>query len=380
MSTPDGQPGPQDRPWASPGGTSDPPTTPGPAAPGPPPGPGPRPGPGTPPVPGAPPVPGWHQLPPEQVARLHRPGVVPLRPLHLDDIFGGALQTMRRNPEATIGMGLIVMAVLLVPSLLGSLAMVRLLTTWAPADVELLTVLVNLAFSLLASYALTGMIVHVVGEAVLGDRAGLGATWRAVRGRLPALVGAMLLMGLLLLVGTVVLVLVVVLLIMLIAEAGGGAAAVGVILVILLFLGALVLGVWVSGRLTLAPAAVVLERLGPWRAIARAWSLTRGKQGWRVVGISLLAGLVTSLVTFLVQLPLVAVSLWALASGGIDLSPLSTSTLVLDHAFQLLVGALVTPFTAGVAALLYLDQRMRREGLDVNLVRAAQDRAARRAR
>ena len=404
MSTPEQGSEQSARPWVAPGGVPSPPAAGAPPEPQQPPrspagwrqppqsaGTGPPPGwqqPPPTPVPGRPATwqqtpaggPGWQHLPPEEVARLHRTGVAPLRPLLLSDIFGGALQTMRRNPEATIGMGLIVMAVLLVPSLLGSLAMVRLLTALAPADVELLTLTVNLGFSLLASYALTGMIVHVVGEAVLGDRAGLGATWRAVRSRLPALIGAMLLMGLLMLVGTVVLVLAVVLLVMAVGQTGGGLAVLGIVLVVLVFLGALVLGVWVSGRLTLAPAAVVLERLGPWRAIARAWSLTRGRQGWRVVGITLLAGLVTSLVTFLVQLPLLAVSLWALASGGIDLSPLSTSALVMDHAFQLVIGALVTPFTAGVAALLYLDQRMRREGLDVTLVRAAHDRAARRAR
>lgn len=331
-----------------------------------------------PPVPAA--GPGWQQLPPEEAARLHRPGIVPLRPLLLGDVFGGALQTMRRNPEATIGMGLVVMSVLLVPSLLGSLAMTRLLTSMSPVDVELLTLLLNVTFSILASYALTGMIVHVVGEAVLGDRAGLGQTWRAVRGRLPALLGAMLLMGVLVVVGTGVLVLAVVLLAMAVGQSGGAASLVGVLLIILVVLGALVLGVWVSGRLTLAPAAVVLERMGPWRAIARAWALTRGRQGWRVVGITLLAGLVTSLVTLLVQLPLLGVTLWALSTGGLDLSPLSSTSLVLDHVFQLLVGALVTPFTAGVAALLYLDQRMRREGLDVTLVRAAHDRAVRRSR
>jgi hypothetical protein len=35
-----------------------------------------------------------------------------------------------------------------------------------------------------------------------------------------------------------------------------------------------------------------------------------------------------------------------------------------------LAGAVVFPFTAGVAALLYLDLRMRREGLDVDLMRS----------
>ena len=39
---------------------------------------------------------------------VHQPGVVPLRPLTLGDIFGGALQTIRRNPKATVGMAALV--------------------------------------------------------------------------------------------------------------------------------------------------------------------------------------------------------------------------------------------------------------------------------
>ena len=77
---------------------------------------------------GAPPrqeLPAWHHLPPEQLARLHQPGIVPLRPLYLGDIFGGALQTMRRNPSATIGTALVVLALLLVPSYLVSLVVTR---------------------------------------------------------------------------------------------------------------------------------------------------------------------------------------------------------------------------------------------------------------
>ena len=41
----------------------------------------------------------------------------------------------------------------------------------------------------------------------------------------------------------------------------------------------------------------------------------------------------------------------------------------------LIVGALTTPFSAGVDALLYVDARIRREGLDVRLVQAAQGAA-----
>ena len=69
-----------------------------------------------------------------------------------------------------------------------------------------------------------------------------------------------------------------------------------------------------------------------------------------------------------------------LESTGATFTPVSPVVLTVDHLLQLLVGALTVPFTAGVTALLYLDQRIRREGLDVSLLRAAQDRAAARQR
>ena len=42
----------------------------------------------------------------------------------------------------------------------------------------------------------------------------------------------------------------------------------------------------------------------------------------------------------------------------------------------LLTGAQTTPFSAGVDALLYVDGRMRREGLDIQLIQSAQGAAA----
>ena len=40
---------------------------------------------------------------------------------------------------------------------------------------------------------------------------------------------------------------------------------------------------------------------------------------------------------------------------------------------QILVGAITTPFTSAVTALQYVDQRIRKEGLDVQLIAASQD-------
>lgn len=354
--------------------------TPAGGSPVPPPGGSPVPPPGIPAPTGQHPAepPRWHHLPPEQLARLHQPGVVPLRPLNLGDVFGGALQTMRRNPEATIGMGFVVLAVLLLPSLLLSLLLTRAVTSVAPTDLQVLTTLISALSAMLGTVALTGMIVHVVGEAVLGDRARLADTWRATRGRIPALLGNVLLLVLL---ATLLVALVVGAIVALAFLADAVEVVwVAVLVGILLGVGLVVLLVWGGARLSLAPAAVVLERMGPVRALRRAWSLTRGGQGWRVTGITLLAGLLSNIFTTVVQTPIIFGVMMLLGPSGFIDNPVSPTMLVIDHLSQLVVNALVIPFTAGVAALLYLDQRMRKEGLDVVLVRAAQDRAAARAR
>lgn len=318
----------------------------------------------------------WQRLTPEELTRLHRPGVVPLRPLGLGDIFGGSLQTMRRNPRATVGMALLVLAALLVPSLLLSLGIAGT-ALLAPTDREAVLLLVTLVFSALASTTLTGLIVHTVGEAVLGDRAGLQEAWQAVRGRIPALVGALVLMTVLLLLAGVAVVGVVVLATW--AATGAGDLPAVLVAVVGGLAGAVLL-VWASSRLSLTPAPVVLERAGPWQGVRRAWSLTSGRQSWRVTGITVLAGLVTAAFAAAVQVPVSVVLL--LATDGFlgTVGGPSTLAIVLDHAVQLAVNAFVVPFTAGVTALLYLDQRIRREGLDLVLHRTAQERAVRRRR
>lgn len=365
-----------------PGGGAPPPSGPswgapppsGPASPAPPP----LPPPGStaplpPPGPGA--VPPWQHLAPEDLSRLHQPGIVPLRPLAVGDVLGGALQTMRRNPAATIGTGFLVLATLLVPSYLASLAVVQV-DALAAEDRAVLLALVTLLFSVLASVALTGMIVHVVGEAVLGDRAGVNDTWRAVRGRLPALLVNLVLMTLLL--GGVAVGAVLGLVLLGYVASGVGDAAL-VVVVVLGMLALLLLLLWVGVRLSLAPAAVVLEGIGPWRGIRRAWALTSGRRGWRVVGITVLAGVLTAVFSSAVQVP---VSVGTMLVRGMELFSgdglLSPVMLGVDHLVQLVVSSFTIPFTAGVTALLYLDQRIRREGLETALLRAGQERAAAR--
>ena len=60
-------------------------------------------------------------------------------------------------------------------------------------------------------------------------------------------------------------------------------------------------------RLSFSSAALILENVGVWEGMRRSWQLTKGSF-WRVVGILLIAALITSALTGIVSSSLVLVS------------------------------------------------------------------------
>lgn len=320
-----------------------------------------------PPSPGAPRgAASWNAIPPEAVQRIYKPGIIPLRPLYLGDIFNGALTTMRRNPEATIGFALVVLTAALIPSFVLTLLLYQE-TNLSIEDMQIIALYAPALTTSIAGLILSGFVIHVISRAALGDKSGIGETWRAVRGRLLALLGATVLTAFA--IGAVAVV------------AGLAAALAGTAapwLAIVMVFAMIPLMLWFFARLALAPAAVVLERAGPIRGIARSWNLTRGRQAWRVLGIYLLASLVAGLVAQVVTVPGMLIVGWIAADlqGDTALTVLSIGM----HVTTLLGNAITVPFTAGVVALLYLDLRFRLEGLDTTLMQTAEQRIARRYR
>lgn len=343
--------------YPPPGGQAPPPYAGPPGPPG-------RPGPAGPP-PGAPGP--WG--PP-----VAQPGVVPLRPLGLGDLLGGAVQTIRRNPAATTGTALLVTALFMLVPVLASVA---LGASGTGGDFDLtssedpfggsggvayygITVLSAL-LSALASVVISGLMVRVVGAAVVGRPMRAGEAWRRTRGRLPALVGLSLLGGL----ATSVLVGIPVGLgVAVYALSGSGPLAVA--LALLLLLGAAVAAVWLWTRFfLLAAPALVLEDLGVGAALRRARALSAG-QFWRLFGIALLAVVLGNVVAQVVAIPFAVVGLVLafVVPAGWALPALLLST----NVATVLTGALVGPFSAGVTGLQYVDQRFRKEGLDITLL------------
>ncbi len=330
------------------------------------------------PTPMAGPPPGW--------GAAHKPGAVPLRPLTLGDIYGAAFKIIRVNPSATVGSAVLVATFsMLLPVLAtAALALLTDFTLLDPAvidtaDPDGLTsttdvvaaatpAVLLLTGSLLSAFGLifvTGMVTQVTAAAAVGRRMSLGEAWAGTHGRRWRLVGLSLTLGLMWLVLFAAYALLVV-----IPVFNGG--DVGTILA--LFFGLLLLFVplWVFVWVRVSYLAVpplMLEGAGVFGAIGRGWSLTR-RQFWRTFGIALLTVLVTGVASNVLSLPLGLVGGIAAAAVPDPQTAVLVSVAVQALA-SVLASAFTAPFSAAVACLQYVDQRIRKEAYDMELLAQA---------
>jgi branched-subunit amino acid transport protein len=287
------------------------------------------------------------------------PGGVPLRPLALGDIYSGAVNSARRNPAATFGLAAIM------ATIYGVLyAIIRLVITrqgTSPGEGGWL-LLASYPLSILVQYVTTGMLTAVIGRGVLGRKVGFSEAWH--NARLASVIGAAFLVAVLefapfaIVAGLVV--------VLAVAHAGGFAVLVGVVGGIAAFVTYILLGV----RLCLTMPAVVLERHRPWAAIRRSWGLSQ-RSFWRLFGIKLLTLIIITIATLVIELP------FDLAAGGGTLLGSSSTRagvlfVVVGGLGGIVADTLMQPMKTGTTVLLYLDLRMRREGLDLALRNAVQ--------
>ena len=125
-----------------------------------------------------------------------------------------------------------------------------------------------------------------------------------------------------------------------------------------------VAAVWVNTRTLLVTPALMLEGKPFWRTIGRAWRLTRGSF-WRLFGIALLVSVLVSVLTQIIAVPFTLIA--EAVTGGVT----SFWAVVIVSVGKVITLTAATTYQAAVIALLYIDVRMRREALDVELTRAA---------
>jgi hypothetical protein len=349
--------------------------------------------------PSPPPGPGWPGPPPPGATRppqppppayagmlgaAHKPGAIPLRPLILGSMYDGAFRIIRFNPKATVGAAVLVTAVAnVVPVVVSVLAS---LATDLPFDAELqsgsgtagaeltagdaialLGVLLSMLAGLVATWFglvfVTGMVAHVAHAAAVGRRLDLGEAWAATRGKRWRLVGLNLVVSLGWLLATTLYVLLWVVVVMAAPDpwwvVGFGVVSVPAYLCAMF---------WYWIRVYYLPVpALMLEPIGVFEAIGRGYRLT-SRQFWRTSGIALLTYLVTVIAGSILTTPISFIGqILALAvpdAGWAILVGTNAIAYVIQYAF-------IAPFTAAVTALQYLDQRMRKEAYDVELMHQA---------
>lgn len=319
-----------------------------------------------------------------------RPGIVPLRPLSFGLILGRSFAALRQNPRVLLGFAVTVQAI---ATFVGTAAIVAVmlwaflrLDTLRPGTPEFDEVMAgSIAISAIAgvlislvlgalSVLVQGVVVSEVAHAVLAEKLTLGALWRRVKPVVWRLIGYTLLLTLIVLVGLGLVVAGVIAL-------GVANMVGGIVAAIVLALAAIPLALWLTVKLLLVAPAIVLEHATITGAVARSWRLTTGRF-WPALGIVVIISLVFGFLAQVVSLP------FSFATTAIStvLSPTGdpeTGTIValvvggvLTQIVTVLVQAVALIVQSTATSLIYVDCRMRREGLDQDLLAYVERRDA----
>jgi hypothetical protein len=308
-------------------------------------------------------------LPPEGRPTV-KPGVIALRPLTLGEIIDGAITTMRRHPKLIIGAAAVVAAITEIVGLLVLLPFLSdVSTTFAPnatptrdelistAVGGLVSSLVGIMLQVIGTAFLSGFITVIAGRAVLGDQVTFAQAWEEFKPRLLPLLGATVLTGLLIAAAPVVL--------GLLGVVSGSVEA----FFLALFVGFLIAG-WLGVLFSLVTPALVLERCGVGTAFGRSRKLVSGAW-WRIFGILLVATLIGLVISWIIGLPFGALGLATTGFSDDPAATLSIGYLVIITLGAIIASTIVLPFSSAVNVLVYVDRRMRSEGMDIELQRAA---------
>jgi len=304
-----------------------------------------------------------------------QPGIIPLRPLTVGELFNGAFQAVRVNPQTMFGFAFAIMAIVgLVQAFFASSSTSSLTRALSSGDTEDLVYslgnsmgsLVTSGLTMLATAFLSGMLALTVWDAVLGRKSSPADAWHRFSPRFVPVLLATFLIGIIefVLIVLVLLVFMIPFFLVVVNAASarsydsasasiGGAFAI----IFLMIVALIVVGCFLTVKFAFTSSAVVLEGLGPVDALKRSWSLSKGSF-WRILGRIWLIGIVTGLISAV--LGGIVGAIMGVGAAAAD----SVGLLVAFSAFlSALLSAVVIPVQSSFYTLMYLDERMRKENL-----------------
>lgn len=324
-----------------------------------------------------------------------RRGIIPAHPLPFGTILGKSFAVLRHNPAVLFGFAVVIQFAVTLVVYAGVFGVMILALTRLenlPGDsfdeesqavlagsmavmigTSLLLGLISLVFNVIVQ----GVVTANTRAAMLGRKARLSELWQQVRPVFWRLLGFTLLMMLAFLVFGAVVVGLFFLLAFLFSGVQGGSGsgagvAIMVLLTIMLCLAGIPLLVWLSTNLARVPSVLVIERVTVAQAITRSWRLTKGRF-WVSFGVLALIGLIIGMASNVISAPASLLSIMIpgvlMPTGGSSDDVAGAITVVvlsvlLPQVLILLISAIGSVVQATASTLLYLDSRMRYEGLD----------------
>ena len=322
-----------------------------------------------------------------------KPGIIPLRPLTLTDLFSGSFSALRKNPSVLFGFTIIVMTVVALLSLAGTMLPLFSFTSLMSNDLDpqasskalldsaylsvvstIVGYIALLAGSFLAGTVLDGVLSVAVSQLVIGKKITFKQSWALVKPRLWSMLGASFLS--MLAVGSPLLVLVILFFMSLYSGPGSDAFFSLFGLLLALSVPVVLASYVISIRFLYAPVCAVLEEKGPIEAVKRSWALTSGSF-WvtlsRVILINVVVGFIAGLIVQVIGI-IAAIVMFTILGDPSDPSNV-WSTIILYgviSALQMLAYSLVVPILAAYQTLMYVDEKIRKENFAPLLAHASQ--------
>ena len=323
-----------------------------------------------------------------------KPGIIPLRPLTLTDLFSGSFSALRKNPSVLFGFTIIVMTVVALLSLAGTMLPLFSFTSLMSNDLDpqasskalldsaylsvvstIVGYIALLAGSFLAGTVLDGVLSVAVSQLVIGKKITFKQSWALVKPRLWSMLGASFLS--MLAVGSPLLVLVILFFMSLYSWPGSDAFFSLFGLLLALALPVVLVSYVISIRFLYAPICAVLEEKGPIEAVKRSWALTSGSF-WvtlgRVILINVVVGFIAGLIVQIIGIIAVIFMFTILGDPSSDPSNVWSTIMLYGviSALQMLAYSLVVPILAAYQTLMYVDEKIRKENFAPLLAHASQ--------
>lgn len=296
-----------------------------------------------------------------------------LRPMSTSQVLDRTFHIYRNHFTLLAGIGALLPAMLLVMQL-------AFIPLGFPPRAAAKTPPETLAILLLGYFCCYGVI-YLVGTALaggatvvgvsklhLGQRVTIGEAYRQVFARFWRIVGVIVLLGLIvfgsLFVGEVIAIIVIAFSAgsaSIFARGSTGLLSIGVVLAVIwaiaVFLGAIFAALFFYSKLALAIPACILEQLPVGVALRRSWYLTKGSVG-RIMLVNLLTWVLSLVLGLALTVP-----------GQVLAATLPNKALllglVLQHIGGFIAGVVAGPIATTAIALIYYDQRVRKEAFDL---------------